>query len=127
MKKIIFVIFVLIFSISFINAENTTGDNKEQNISTSGQSSEKKDNSVWFFALVCAGAVVGLGFAALGCGIGMGSAINGAVEGISRQPEVHDKIQTLLLIGLAFIESLIIYVLVISLILLFANPFIGKF
>jgi F-type H+-transporting ATPase subunit c len=127
MKKFLTILLTLIFFTSFIYAENTEENIKEKNTTTIRQNSENKDNSVWFFTLVCAGCVVGLGLAAFGCGLGMGSAINGSVEGISRQPEAHDKIQTLLLIGLAFIESLIIYVLVISLILLFANPFVGKF
>lgn len=71
------------------------------------------------------GAVVALGFAAGLCGIGQGMAVGKAVEGIARQPEATGKIQSALIIGLAFIESLTIYVLVISLIMIFANPFIS--
>lgn len=50
-------------------------------------------------------------------------AISAALEGIARQPNAAGRIQTALIIGLAFIESLAIYVLLIALILLFANPF----
>ncbi len=76
-------------------------------------------------ALVCIGAAVGVGVAALGCGIGMGSGISGACSGIARNPEASGKIQVNMIIGLALIESLTIYALVISLILLYANPLLG--
>jgi F-type H+-transporting ATPase subunit c len=75
-----------------------------------------------FFTGVDAAAVIAMAIAAFGCGIGQGRAIAGALEGIARQPEAAGKIQGPLLIGLGFIESLAIYVLVIALILIFANP-----
>jgi F-type H+-transporting ATPase subunit c len=52
-------------------------------------------------------------------------AISSALDGMARQPNAAGRIQTALIIGLAFIESLVIYVLLIALILLFANPFTG--
>ncbi|MBI3599918.1 MAG: ATP synthase F0 subunit C [Nitrospinae bacterium] len=70
------------------------------------------------------GCVVGLGFAAFGGGIGMGNAVNGALNGIARNPGTAGKITTTLLIGLALIESLVIYTLVIALILLFVKPYL---
>ena len=70
-------------------------------------------------------AVIALAIAAGLCGISQGNAISKAVEGIARQPEAAGKIQGALIIGLAFIESLTIYVLVIALILIFANPFVS--
>ncbi len=73
-------------------------------------------------ALVCIAAALSVGVAALGCGIGMGSGIGGACSGIARNPEASGKITVTMIIGLALIESLTIYGLVISLILLFANP-----
>lgn len=73
-------------------------------------------------ALICLAAALSVGIAALGCGIGMGSGIGGACSGIARNPEASGKIQVNMIIGLALIESLTIYGLVISLILLYANP-----
>lgn len=58
------------------------------------------------------------GFAAIGQGI----AVFKAVEAISRQPKAAGNIQTLLIIGLALIESLALYTLVVALIIFFANP-----
>ncbi len=76
-------------------------------------------------ALICLAAALSVGIAALGCGIGMGSGIGGACSGIARNPEASGKITVTMIIGLALIESLTIYGLVISLILLFANPLLG--
>ncbi len=72
-------------------------------------------------AVLAAGLAIGLG--AIGSGIGMGTAIGGACEGTSRNPEAGGRILTTMIIGLAMIESLTIYALVVALLLLFANPF----
>lgn len=71
--------------------------------------------------------MIGLAIAVVACGISQGKAVTAAVESIARQPEASNKIQTAMLLGLAFIESLVIYVLVLGLILLFANPFVQYF
>jgi F-type H+-transporting ATPase subunit c len=75
-----------------------------------------------FFTGTEIAAVMGMAIAAFGCALAQGNAIARAMEGIARQPEAAGKIQGPLLIGLGFIESLAIYVLVIALILIFANP-----
>ena len=54
--------------------------------------------------------------------IAMGKAISQALESLARQPEAEKSITRTLFIGLAMIESLAIYVLVIVLIILFRNP-----
>lgn len=54
----------------------------------------------------------------------MGRAINRALEALARQPEAEQSILRTLLIGLAMIESLAIYCLVVVLIVLFRNPLI---
>lgn len=55
-------------------------------------------------------ASLGLGFAALGCGIGQGKATASACEGMARNPGIAGAIRITLIIGLAFIESLTLYV-----------------
>lgn len=85
------------------------------------------EGSVWFFAATVLAAGLAIGLAAFGTGLGQGNAVAKAVEGIARQPEAAGPIQTNLIIGLAFIESLCIYALVVSLILIFANPFSALF
>ena len=69
------------------------------------------------------GAGLSIGLAAIGPGIGQGTAAGQAVEGIARQPEAEGKIRGTLLLSFAFLESLTIYGLVVALVLLFANPF----
>jgi ATP synthase F0 subunit c len=75
-------------------------------------------------SVVSAGLAVGL--AAIGPGMGQGTAAGYAVEGIARQPEAEGKIRGALLLSFAFMESLTIYGLVVALALLFANPFAGQ-
>ena len=70
-------------------------------------------------------AGIGMGLAAAGCGIGQGLGLKGACEGTARKPEAGGKLMVTLILGLAFIESLAIYALVINLILLFMNPLLG--
>jgi len=71
------------------------------------------------------GAGISVGLAAIGSGIGIGIASGKAMESIARQPEAESKIVRNMFIGFAFMEALTIYGLVISFILLFANPFKG--
>ena len=68
-------------------------------------------------------AVIGMGIAAAGCGIGQGMGLKGACEGVARNPEASPKITVMLILGLAFIESLAIYTLAVNLILFFMQPF----
>jgi F-type H+-transporting ATPase subunit c len=75
------------------------------------------------YAMVAHGSGLGIGLAALGTGVGMGIAVNGALNGISRNPSASGKLMTTLIIGLAMIESLAIYALVVVLIMLFVNPY----
>ena len=51
--------------------------------------------------------------------IGMGIAIAKAVDGISRQPEAEGKIRTSLMLGLVFVETAIIYALIIAVLIIF--------
>jgi F-type H+-transporting ATPase subunit c len=76
-----------------------------------------------FYGTVAFASAIGIGIAALGTGIGMGLGIGRAVEGIARNPEASGKIMTTMIVGLALIESLAIYTLVVVLILLYAKPF----
>lgn len=68
---------------------------------------------------------LGMGIAAFGCAIGQGMGLKSACEGTARNPEASGKIMVTLILGLAFIESIAIYALVVNLILLVANPFLG--
>jgi F-type H+-transporting ATPase subunit c len=70
------------------------------------------------------GAGIAIGLAAIGPGLGMGMASSKALESLARQPEAEDKIRPNMFIGFAFMETVVIYGLVVALILLFANPLV---
>ncbi len=76
------------------------------------------DSSVKQMLAIGAGAAIGI--AALGGAIGQGKAAAAALEGIARNPGASGKIFAPMIIGLALIESLVIYALVIAFI------FVGK-
>jgi F-type H+-transporting ATPase subunit c len=61
---------------------------------------------------------LGLGIAALGGALGQGRATATVLEGLSRNPGAYDKVFTPFILGMVLIESLVIYSLVISLLLL---------
>jgi len=67
-------------------------------------------------------AVFGIALGVIFPAIAMGRAISQALDSIARQPEAERSITRTLFIGLAMIESLAIYTLVIVLIVLFRNP-----
>jgi len=84
-----------------------------------------KAAGLWVFFGIAIACGIGIGMAALGTGVGMGNAINGALQGTARNPEAGGKIMTTMIIGLALIESLCIYALVICFILVFKIPDLG--
>jgi len=69
-----------------------------------------------WIAIACA---FGLGFACALCGIAQSIAFQSAANGIARNPGAADTIRGMLILGLAFIESLAIYVLLIAFMLYF--------
>ncbi len=70
-------------------------------------------------------AILGIAFGVSFPAIAMGWSISRALDALSRQPEAERSIMRTLFIGLAMIESLAIYVLVIVLIVLFRNPLLA--
>src|SRR5438128_2529126 len=68
---------------------------------------------------IAIGAAFALAIASAACGIAQSIAIRSAADGIARNPGSADAIRGMLIIGLAFIESLVIYVLLIAFMLYF--------
>ncbi|MCO5761305.1 MAG: ATP F0F1 synthase subunit C [Gammaproteobacteria bacterium] len=80
-------------------------------------------SDIHLFALVSTvAAALAIAIGVIFPAIAMGRAITTALEALARQPEAEKSITRTLFIGLAMIESLAIYVLVIVLIILFRNP-----
>jgi F-type H+-transporting ATPase subunit c len=80
------------------------------------------NDMTWFTLASTVGAVFGIAIGVLLPAFAMGRAIASALDALARQPEAERSIMRTLFIGLAMIESLAIYVLVIVLIVLFRNP-----
>lgn len=72
-------------------------------------------------AMIAAGLAIGVG--TIGAGLGIGNAANGACGAVGRNPGVQGKIMMTMLVGMAMAESIAIYALVVSLVLLYANPY----
>ncbi len=87
------------------------------------QAASPAEAKLKYYAAAALACGIAIGVAALGTGIGQGIGLKGATEGIARNPGASGKITTTLIIGLAMIESLAIYALVVALIILFVNPF----
>lgn len=76
-----------------------------------------------YFLVAAFSCMFGLGIAAIGGATAQGRGIVSALDGMARNPGAAGDIRTSLIIGLALIESLVIYVLLVAIILLFVDPF----
>ncbi|HOI83309.1 MAG: F0F1 ATP synthase subunit C [Campylobacterales bacterium] len=90
-----------------------------------GTLAKAEENVIFVQAAALIAAGVGLGIAALGGAIGMGNAAAATIAGTARNPGMGGKLLTTMFIALAMIEAQVIYTLVIALIALYANPFLG--
>jgi len=79
------------------------------------------DSQSLLHGLEAIAAGLSIGIASAGAGIGQGIAVGKTVEAIARQPEASNDLRFLLLLGLAMIESLAIYALLVSIVLLFVK------
>ena len=118
--KIITVCLILTLIISvfalpaFAAEEATTAAEGSIAVAPTGETNENDVLSAKAIAAAVAIAVVAVGGA-----IAMGLAISKAVDGIARQPEADGKIRTSLMLGLVFIETAIIYALIVAILIIF--------
>jgi F-type H+-transporting ATPase subunit c len=83
------------------------------------------NDMTWFTLISTVAAALGIAIGAIAPALAMGRAIAQALDALARQPEAEKAITRTLFIGLAMIESLAIYVLVVVLIILFRNPLLA--
>ena len=81
------------------------------------------DNSTWIGIISITASALCMAIGAIGPALGEGKALGQALSSIAQQPDESASISRTLFIGLAMIESVAIYCFVISIILIFANPF----
>ncbi len=72
-------------------------------------------------SMICAGVTIAVG--SIAPALGEGRAVSAALNSLAQQPDASATITRTLFVGLAMIESIAIYCLVVSMILIFANPF----
>lgn len=119
MKKNIKFIFaaLIMFTLTFTVGLPVFAANETETVAAEGAATETEDTNVVGDKAMAAAVAVGL---AAGAGaIGMGIAIAKSAESISRQPEAEGKIRTTLMLGLVFVETAIIYALVIAILIIF--------
>ncbi len=120
LKKAIIILAVVIalcgFSLVAFAATESGSESGEAAVTTEAEEEESDADATSGKAW---GAGLAIGLAALGGAIGMGIAAGKSVEGIARQPEASGKIQTVMMLGLVFVETAIIYALVIAILIIF--------
>lgn len=115
LKKKIPAVFILVMlllslcSVFALSPEPVMAADTEQTVEAAGDSTGDKAK----------GAAIAVGLAAAAGAVGMGIAIAKSVEGIARQPEAEGKIRTTLMLGLVFIETAIIYALIVAILIIF--------
>ena len=119
MKKIVAALFViaalLAMAIPVFAAGNGAAPAPDA-AQTQQSESAQTDSSLGLKAVATG---IAIGFGAGGGAIGMGIAAGKAVEGLARQPEAESKIRTMLMLGLVFIETAIIYALLVVILIIF--------
>lgn len=77
----------------------------------------------WIHLISILGAALAISLGAIAPALAQGKAVAAAMDAIARQPEAAATVSRTLFVGLAMIETMAIYCLVVALLLLFANPF----
>ena len=119
MKKIVAALFVIAALLAMAIPAFADGDSAAPAADTAQtqQSESAQTDSSLGLKAVATGIAIGL--AAAGGAVGMGIAAGKSVEGIARQPEAESKIRTTLMLGLVFIETAIIYALLVVILIIF--------
>lgn len=119
MKKIVAALFVIAALLAMAIPAFATGNGAAPapDAAQTQQSESAQTDSSLGLKAVATGIAIGL--AAAGGAVGMGIAAGKSVEGIARQPEAESKIRTTLMLGLVFIETAIIYALLVVILIIF--------
>ncbi len=88
----------------------------EDQMEPAAQEEAAEENSIGLKAIA---AGIAVGVAAAGGAVGMGMATAKSAESIARQPEAEGKVRTTLMLGLVFIETAIIYALLVVILIIF--------
>lgn len=115
MKKLFTILALVILALTFTFPVLAAGE--EASAPVSVEETAVQDNSTTGDKAIAAAITVGL--AAAAGAIGMGWAIAKSVDSIARQPEAEGQVRTTLMLGLVFVETAIIYALVVAILIIF--------
>lgn len=110
------VMLVLIFGCALTSYAAEPSDNGDAVVTSQTVDESSTDSTTGNKALA---AAIAIGLAAAGGAVGMGIAAGKTVEGVSRQPEAEGKLRTTLMLSLVFIETAIIYALLVVILIIF--------
>ena len=119
MKKIVAALFVIAALLAMAIPAFAAGNGAAPapDAAQTQQSESAQTDSSLGLKAVATGIAIGL--AAAGGAVGMGIAAGKSVEGIARQPEAESKIRTTLMLGLVFLDTAIIYALLVVILIIF--------
>lgn len=117
-KKLIAVLLFSLFICVFAGLTAFAADSKETAADSASVTSSETSEDISTGTKAMAAALC-VGLAAAAGAVGMALAISKSAEGISRQPEAEGKIRTTLMLGLVFIETAIIYALIVAILIIF--------
>lgn len=117
--KLSALLMVLVICASFIALTSTAFAQNNESATEAVETTQVKDaeDSAKGAKGIASGIAIGL--TGLGGALAMGMAISKAADGISRQPEADNKIRTTLMLGLVFIETVVIYALIVAILIIF--------
>lgn len=121
-RKILSVIITFIMMFAFVSMISVPvfaveGYTQADVVAEEDQAEEASNDSVISAKAIAAALAVGL--VGLAGAIGMAIAIGKSVEGMARQPEASGKINSAMMLGLVFIETVIIYALIVAILIIF--------
>ncbi len=121
-KAIVGVVLMMALALGFgtayttVYAADTTTEVTQEAEEAAAETEEDADDGV---GMKAAAAAFVVGLAALGGALAMGNTVSKACEGISRQPEAEGKIRSSMMLGLVFVETAIIYALIVAILIIF--------
>lgn len=115
-KRLLAIIAVILLAVTLFAGYSCFADTAEAQTAETQEITDSAADSAGTKAVAAAACVAVV--AAIGA-FSMGFAISKAVDGISRQPEADGKIRTSLMLGLVFIETAVIYALIVAILIIF--------
>lgn len=116
MKKVFVLAGVLVLALSLAAPAFADGPDGPAPAGEVAAVETQEDNTLGLKAIA---AGIAVGVAAAGGAVGMGMATAKSTESIARQPEAEGKVRTTLMLGLVFIETAIIYALLVVILIIF--------